>query len=890
MKRSDSLASLPADYCRDLLVLSPDGVLIFDASGNVRDANPAALALLDYSHAELLRRSTSDLVRSEPDWTAEFARLLREEHWEGDVTFRKKSGASVLVEVRAKAMAGPDGPLYVAFLRDLTQRQQLEQELRSSEAKYRSLVEHLPAVVYTLANDEQQTTTYFGSQFETLTGLSPDEALEQARRQSWLDFVQPDDRGRVIEASRLSDSLGAPFRSEHRIARSDGGYVWIRDECVPVHDEAGRLVAWQGVYLDISERKAAEDALAASAARFRTAFANAPIGMALVHPDGSFLLGNHAFCVMLGYTEDELLRTTFQDVTHPDDLEDDLAQQRRALAGEFATYSLDKRYIRSDGQTIWVRLITSLLRNEAGAPRYFISQIEDITERMAAEIALADERDLLQTLMNHLPDAIYVKDKASRFLRLNPAAARTLGIQDPTEALGKTDFDFFPEQLARQFFADEQQVITTGEPLLNRLEPQSEDEADGIWWLTSTAPVRDVTGAVVGVVGSGRDVTARLRTENALQESEARHRALLAAMPDMVFRLDRTGTYLDYKADQVTALAAPPETFLGHRIAEVLPADVAIGAEATINRLLASGGTETIEYTLDLSENPRDFEARLVLVGPDEVVAVVRDVTERNRVNTELREALEAAHAANRATRQFLTMMSHELRTPMQAIMGYAELLLADPQNSLTLEQVDDVQTIRRGASRLVDLVKQMLDLSRLEAGQLELTATAVALPPVIGEVRQGVASLAATKGLALRIDLPEDLPLVVGDEMGLCQVLLNLAGNAIKYTDQGEVRITAERIEGEVSVNVSDTGIGIAPDVLPHIFDEFRQVHHGTTRKYEGAGLGLTIAKRLAERMGGRLSVASQPGTGSSFTLHLGIAADLAHHVEHVRIAGEAE
>jgi PAS domain S-box-containing protein len=865
-------------------------VLIFDASGNVRDANPAALALLDYSHAELLRLSTDDIVGSEPDWTAEFARLLREEHWEGDVTFRKKGGTSVPVEVRAKAMAGPDGPLYVAFLRDLTQRQQLEQELRSSEAKCRSLVEHLPAVVYTLANDEQQTTTYFGSQFETLTGVSPEEALEQARRQSWLDFVHPDDRARVIEASRLSDALGAPFRSEHRIARSDGSYVWIRDECVPVHDEAGQLVAWQGVYLDISERKAAEDALAASEARFRTAFENAPIGMALVHPDGSFLLGNHALCVMLGYTEDELLRTTLQDVTHPDDLEDDLAQLRRALTGEFATYSLDKRYIRRDGQTIWVRLITSLLRDEAGAPRYFISQIEDITERKAAEIALADERDLLRALMNHLPDAIYVKDKASRFLRLNPAAARTLGIQDPTEALGKTDFDFFPEQLAHQFFADEQQVITTGEPLLNRLEPQSEDEVDGIWWLTSTAPVRDVTGVVVGLVGSGRDVTERLRTENALQESEARHRALLAAMPDMVFRLDRTGTYLDYKADRVTDLVVPPEAFLGRRIAEVLPADVAIEAEATIKRVLASGGTETIEYTLDLSGDSRDFEARLVPVGPDEVVAVVRDVTERNRVNTELREALEAAHAANRATRQFLTMMSHELRTPMQAIMGYAELLLAGPRNSLTPEQVEDVQTIRRGASRLVDLVKQMLDLSRLEAGQLELTATAVALPPVIEEVRQGVAPLAATKGLALRIDLPEDLPLVVGDEMGLCQVLLNLAGNAVKYTDQGEVRVSAERIEGEVSVTVSDTGIGIAPDVLPHIFDEFRQVHRGTTRKYDGAGLGLTIAKRLAERMGGRLSVASQPGTGSSFTLHLGIAADLAPHAEHVRIAGEAE
>jgi len=183
-----------------------------------------------------------------------------------------------------------------------------------------------------------------------------------------------------------------------------------------------------------------------------------------------------------------------------------------------------------------------------------------------------------------------------------------------------------------------------------------------------------------------------------------------------------------------------------------------------------------------------------------------------------------------------------------------------------------------------------MLDLSRLEAGQLELKATAVALPQVIEEVREGVAPLAVTKGLALRIDLPEDLPLVVGDEMGLCQILLNLAGNAVKYTDQGEVQMSAERMEGGGAITVSDTGIGIAPDVLHHIFDEFRQVHRGMTRQYDGAGLGLTIAKRLAERMGGRLSVASQPETGSTFTLHLAIAADLAPHVEHARIAGEAE
>ena len=144
--------------------------------------------------------------------------------------------------------------------------------------------------------------------------------------------------------------------------------------------------------------------------------------------------------------------------------------------------------------------------------------------------------------------------------------------------------------------------MTTGEPLLNRLEPQSEDE-EGTWWLTSTAPVRDATGAVVGLVGSGRDITERLRTEKALQESEARQRALLAAMPDMVFRFDRAGTYLDYKADRVTDPAAPLKDILGRRVAEVLPSDVANLLEATIERVLASGDIETIEYTLEVSGN-----------------------------------------------------------------------------------------------------------------------------------------------------------------------------------------------------------------------------------------------------------------------------------------------
>ncbi|MDQ3226258.1 MAG: ATP-binding protein, partial [Chloroflexota bacterium] len=407
----------------------------------------------------------------------------------------------------------------------------------------------------------------------------------------------------------------------------------------------------------------------------------------------------------------------------------------------------------------------------------------------------------------------------------------------------------------------------------NRLEPQSEDELAAFWWLTSTVPLRDATGSIIGIVGSGRNITERLRTEEALRESEARHRALLTALPDIVFRLDRAGTYLDYKADRLTDLAAPPESFLGRTVGEVLPIAVAGPVGEAIGRVLDSGGTETLEYTLDIAGVRRDFEARLVAAGPDEVVAVVRDITDRKRLECELRDAVASAQAASRATSQLLDMMSHELRTPMQAVMGYAELLLAGPKGSLTAEQSEDVRCIHQGATRLVGFVKQMLDLSRLEAGQMGLKSEPVDLPQIVDEVRQNVAPQAAEKSLRLHVDLPQDLPPVLGDAMGIHQILLNLVGNAVKFTDRGAVRISARVVADRVEIEVNDTGIGIAADALPHIFEEFHQADSGTTRRYDGAGLGLAIARRLAEQQAGDIRVTSQFGVGSIFTLQLSIA-----------------
>jgi signal transduction histidine kinase len=274
------------------------------------------------------------------------------------------------------------------------------------------------------------------------------------------------------------------------------------------------------------------------------------------------------------------------------------------------------------------------------------------------------------------------------------------------------------------------------------------------------------------------------------------------------------------------------------------------------------------DVDLHLSPQERWFDVR-AYASPNGIVVYFRDVSEGKQLERELRGALASAHAANRASSEFLAMMSHELRTPMQAVLGYADLLLAGPADSLTSEQTEDVRCIQQGAKRIIALVDQMLDLSRLQAGRLEFQVKPVDLAEVVEQVRQDVAPQAAVKSLTLAIDIPASLPRVRADAMRLRQILLNLIGNAVKFTDKGSVRLSARESEAGIEVAVQDTGIGIPEAALEHIFEEFRQADSvTTTRRYGGAGLGLAIARNLAEQQGGTISVKSTPKVGSTFTL----------------------
>jgi len=249
------------------------------------------------------------------------------------------------------------------------------------------------------------------------------------------------------------------------------------------------------------------------------------------------------------------------------------------------------------------------------------------------------------------------------------------------------------------------------------------------------------------------------------------------------------------------------------------------------------------------------------------------DLTELKRVEAELRAAKEQAEAANRHKSEFLANMSHELRTPLNAVLGYTELIRDGIYGEVPDKIREVVERVRHNGRHLLGLINDVLDLAKIEAGQLTLAEAEYSLRKLVLEVASATEALATEKRLAFEVDVPADLPLGRGDERRITQVLLNLVSNAIKFTDAGSVSVRARLDGGSLLVAVSDTGVGIAAQDQERIFGEFQQVDSSSTRKKGGTGLGLAIARRIVELHGGRVWVDSRPGRGSTFSFTLPLA-----------------
>jgi PAS domain S-box-containing protein len=367
--------------------------------------------------------------------------------------------------------------------------------------------------------------------------------------------------------------------------------------------------------------------------------------------------------------------------------------------------------------------------------------------------------------------------------------------------------------------------------------------------------------------------------------------ATVDAIPDLIFVLDGEGRFLDYHTPRIDLLALPPEAFLGRTVMEVMPPEVAQMSLEAIRQASQAGHVTGKEYFLDLPDGRHWFElsmSRKTLVAgdPRQFVAVARDITDRKLAEQELEqhknhledlvgertrqlaEAKDAAEAASVAKSAFLANMSHEIRTPLNAITGMAHLIRREGLTEGQQERMDKLET---ASLHLLEVINGVLDLSKIEAGKFELAEGPLRLDALLANTAAMVQDRAQAKGLQLEwhVHAP-DHPLL-GDVTRLRQALLNYAINAVKFTEAGSIVLEA-RVEEDtpshllIRFQVQDTGIGVAPEVLPRLFTTFEQADNSTTRKYGGTGLGLAITRKLAELMGGKAGVESTPGQGSVF------------------------
>lgn len=490
------------------------------------------------------------------------------------------------------------------------------------------------------------------------------------------------------------------------------------------------------------------------------------------------------------------------------------------------------------------------------------------------------DRDFAHQVMATVGQGIVVSSEGWRFEYVNPAFARMVGSR-PEELIGRSmDELIHPHDLPILIQARSRRQAGETSSYEARLI-----RSDGcVFPVQVTGTPRWQDGKFFGSIVAVTDLTERKRFEDELKKSEAKNRALLDAIPDAIFLLDKEGNFLDYRAPNSSILYAPAELFMGKNIHSIMPQDL---VELTMNNLgLArqSGKMQVFEYQLPTNGEIKHFEARINLCEGGDFLALVRDVTERKRSDEMLWKAKEEAEAAAKAKSEFLANMSHEIRTPLNAVIGLTGLLL---DTDLTHEQRNYLEIVRDSGDSLLSVINNILDFSKIDGGMMELEHSPFDLRRCIESTMDLMVTRAAEKGLVLKVVLDDQLPtMLVGDASRLRQVLANLLSNAVKFTDKGfvEVSVRGNAIpEGfELRFDVLDTGIGMPQDKLDRLFMPFSQIDSSITRRYGGTGLGLAISKRLVEMMGGRIWAKSDLGVGSTFSFAVKVKLPCMQSVQH--------
>lgn len=590
---------------------------------------------------------------------------------------------------------------------------------------------------------------------------------------------------------------------------------------------------------------------------------------------GRFLRWNRSFEVASGYSADQITRM------HPLDFfsERDRPLLERRIAEVFASggSAIEADFIARDG-TATPYLFTGRRVVLEGKP-CLVGVGIDISERKRAQDRLAESERRYRELVEHANSIILRWNADGRITLLNEYGQRFFGFS-ADEILGRHVIGTIvptTESGGRDLRRLIEDICSAPESYEQSVNENMLRNGDRVWIAWTNRIIRDAEGRLVEFLSIGTDITARRRAEEAQRASEARYRTLFEYAPDGILIADPASRYLDANPSICRMLGYARHELIGKLPVDILPPAELRRVAGTLSEI-RDVGAHNQEWTF-LRKDGSTFPADVIAAGtPDgNLIAVVRDVTERKAADAE-REKRHRAEAADRIKSAFLATMSHELRTPLNSIIGFTGIMLQGLAGPVNPEQHKQLDMVRRSARHLLALVNDVLDISKIEAGQLDVAREPFDLGRSVAKVVASVAPQAEAKGLALVSEVAADLGTILGDERRVEQILLNLLGNAIKFTERGQVSVIAELADAPhpeaggpvVRIRVADTGPGIRTEDLASLFQPFRQLDVGMARRHDGTGLGLAICRRLASLMGGDVVAESEWGVGSVFTVTL--------------------
>jgi PAS domain S-box-containing protein len=650
-------------------------------------------------------------------------------------------------------------------------------------------------------------------------------------------------------------------RSEERILPSGKAYIYHRK---PMSD-GGFVVT----YTDITEQKTVERKLRESEEKFRGAFDNAGIGIFIRSHDGDSREYNQAMCDMMGYSADELRRIRMRDIAHPDD-DPETTSIRHVAFGEMDTHTVERRFIRRDGKVIWCSISYKSVYDDRGKPLSTIGMYQEITERKQAEQEVAEKTRVLEVTFSNMAQGIAVYDRSQVLIAFNPQYAEILDLPQDFLRIGMRHNEIRDYRAVRGHYGANpmQERILRLAATADQRRSGERTLPNGRSYAFQRTPTPDG-----GYILTLTDITERRKAESL----SLRLGRILDTSFNEIYVFDAK----TFRFSQVSQGALTNLGYTREEIDELKPWDLKPDIDETefkvIVEPLLRGEIEQLVFDTehirkDGSRYP--VEVRLQYSNAETspaFVAIVADISERKHAEKVINDAREQAELANRAKSEFLANVSHELRTPLNAIIGFSEVMmkgLTGPKG--TFDYSEFTEGIHSAGQHLLGLINDILDLSKLEVGKVTLNEEILQPANVIRSCVNMVQGQATEEGLSLEQDISGEIAPLRGDQRMIKQILLNLLSNAVKFTPSGgKVVIKAWSTPGTGhTFQVIDTGIGVAPEQIQTILKPFTQIDSTLSRKYQGTGLGLTLAKNLTELHGGRLEFESEPGVGSTVTV----------------------